>query len=185
MGRITLDTNDADESKYTFWIDAAVTDASPTFGDPGFFTIGSTDRYIEEGGTLKANVRIPSKLRTDQVFELEYSSSSVSGPATVTIPAGQDQVVFSLAAITDFRDSGEELGYVTASVPGGDLGDTARLELPLIDDGKIKVSLGHSLLVYTTTSIQAWCQRFQRGLDRCQNQGLVDVSQTKVVIALL
>lgn len=99
-GQIRIETNDEDEGTYEFSIEGIVTSPS----QPQQLILGINERKSPEGTLLYGNVRRSEHgagWSAPLVVNLASDSTTVSVPSTVTIPAGADRVVFSIATFND------------------------------------------------------------------------------------
>ena len=95
----------------------------------------------ENGGTLNGFVRLSNQFHEDLTFTLNNSSSTrVLVPGTVTIPAGNDSGSFTVQAINNSIDDGDQNVVITANGSIGSASDSFNV----IDDDASVLSLSLS-----------------------------------------
>ena len=113
-GEVRFTTNDADESDFNFSIEGTVVAAALET-----LVLGISERWATESEILKANVRRSGSTTNALTVTLTSGDlSEVSVPATVTIPAGEDRVSFTLSAVDDNQPDPDRLADVFADATG-------------------------------------------------------------------
>ncbi|WP_182865425.1 peptidoglycan DD-metalloendopeptidase family protein [Rhodopirellula sp. JC639] len=128
-GQVRIETDDADEGVYEFSVEGIVTSTTA----PQQLILGLSERKTPEGTTLIGNVR-----RSDDgagtsgplVVNLASDSSRVTIPASVTIPAGSDRVLFRIQTAVDSSSSSDDVVQFSATSA---VTPAAQNELLLVD----------------------------------------------------
>lgn len=134
VGDVRIHSDDPDEGIFSFAIEGAVLDSGSQYS-PDYFTIGMNDREVLEGNSLTGNVRIPENTDEPLTVELEYQDSTVTGPATVVIPAGQRSVYFQVNVAENLIRS-DYYSSISATLLVPDAPNHAVLELHVLDAGE-------------------------------------------------
>ncbi|MBX3439085.1 MAG: peptidoglycan DD-metalloendopeptidase family protein, partial [Planctomycetaceae bacterium] len=113
-GEVRVFSNDADEAVSNFSVEGRVTVAGQ-----GQLHLGISQRHTKEGQSIVANIRRNGSLASPLVVTLTTTDASeLMLPATITIPAGTAEVLFTIAGAEDFAIDGDQTASIMATASG-------------------------------------------------------------------
>ena len=98
-------------------------------------TISVDPTELTEGETTTLTATLSEATTSDVVVDLDYSSGDVTGPASVTIPAGDTSADVTLTAVTDNETEGEETVDVSVDAVSNGVEDGEQSVEITVQDG--------------------------------------------------